>query len=382
MPRIKIFLSLMIIVLAVALVGGATMAWFTAQAVTPENTFEAGTVKIKAGWEEGIGKIITENWNPGDCNDFKVCLENEGSKSIRLRAKFEGKWVPGDQRMLVIYKDNTVQLISLDWNSFCKGCTGKEGYIAKGKLHLAHPGSASYFTGTFIHFDYLKNEGWLKLDIPYHLWCVDATHQISTGNHDPVFVYDPYCNPGWWKEVNIVQNDLRANIPWHRLDYIINNFAVGVDGFTMDNIQDAIWYFTNPSTSSNPSQGKYYYYDGSHKEISTKAKEIVDAVLANADLELGNVDLNPGNDWQEGTDGWWYYKGEIAGTFASEGGNPVKICFPFRLCLDGGSTGNEYQGASYHLYTLFEAVQASNNASDNEWGMSFDGTNWTIVTTN
>jgi predicted ribosomally synthesized peptide with SipW-like signal peptide len=371
MPRIKLFLSLMIIVLAVALVGGATLAWFTDSAETPTNSFEAGTVEIEAGWQEDVGKIITENWNPGDCTDFKVCLTNKGSKTIRVRAQFEGRWVPGDQRMLVIYTGQNIQLLALDWNSFCKGCTGKDGYIAEGVLNLSQ-WSTSYFKGVFTSFNFIKDPDWLLLNTPYSLWCVDTLTQISYGDHDPVFVYDPYCNSDWYDEE--ATQTRWAAIPWHRLDYIINNYFVGVDGVTKDDIQDAIWSFTNPGSS------KYQYKvsGGGQVTISDKAKEIVDDVYDNADLELGNVNFSLGDEWEEGDDGWWYYKGEIPGTFSNDG-IEQKICFDFKLCLDGATTGNDYQAASYHLYTLFEAIQASNEASDDQWKMAFDGTNWTPV---
>ncbi len=50
MLKIKTYLSLIIIVLAVALIGGATLAWFTAEAQTPVNEFTAGTVGVSAGY--------------------------------------------------------------------------------------------------------------------------------------------------------------------------------------------------------------------------------------------------------------------------------------------------------------------------------------------
>ncbi|MDZ4132418.1 MAG: TasA family protein, partial [Dethiobacteria bacterium] len=103
MPKIKIFMSLAIVILAVALIGGATLAWFTAATDPIENVFVAGTVDIEAGWQSGFVKLIEENWNPGDCSDLGLCVINEGTKAVKIRAKFDGFWTPGTQRMLVIY---------------------------------------------------------------------------------------------------------------------------------------------------------------------------------------------------------------------------------------------------------------------------------------
>jgi predicted ribosomally synthesized peptide with SipW-like signal peptide len=383
MPKLKAMLSLVVIVLAVALIGGATMAWFTAATDPLVNEFEAGTVKIDAGWKEGIGKIITKNWNPGDSTDFEVCVENIGSKKIRLRAQFNGRWVPGSQRMLVLYKNDKVQLLSMKWDSFCKGCTGTEGPIAYGQINIKHPGTNSYWNGRFISFDgtssadierFIKNADWIITNDTYQVWCVDKAITISQGNHD-MYIYDPTCNPNWHDEVDTQSN--WDQIPWYKLDYIINNYSHNIDGFTKDDMQDAIWSFTNPGDDK-------YFIDkdnnGLQIEISEKAKEIVDDVYANADLDPGNVDFELNSDWfYNDDDGWWYYKGEIDGTFTTTDNIPDRVCFPIKLKLDGASTGNDYQAASYHLFTVFEAIQASNQASDDQWQMSFDGNDWSQI---
>jgi len=51
--KTKIFMSMLVIALAAALVGGATMAWFTDEATNVGNTFTAGTVDIVA--HRGMG---------------------------------------------------------------------------------------------------------------------------------------------------------------------------------------------------------------------------------------------------------------------------------------------------------------------------------------
>lgn len=381
MPKIKLFISLGVIVMALALVGGATMAWFTSATDPIENVFTAGTVEIEAGYGGDFGKIITGNWNPGDCDQTEVCITNEGTKAVQIRAKFDGRWVPGSQRMLIIYKDGNTQLLSLDWDSFCLGCTGKEGYIAKGSLTISqHDGWPSYMKGIFNSFEEIKNEDWLQTNEDYYIWCVDSQTTINLTTHNDVYVYDPYCNSDWYKEDGVNAQDKWKNIPWYKLDYIINSYSVGEDDFTMDDIQDAIWSFTNPGNTV------YNYLDQNDNniEITVKAKEIVDDVLANSGLpeDTLNVTITT-SGWTKESDGWWYYNDEIPGTFTETDEEPRKICLAMEVCLDGATTGNLYQGASYHLYTQFQAIQASHDPdsdSDVSWDWSeFDEYNQSII---
>jgi predicted ribosomally synthesized peptide with SipW-like signal peptide len=77
-------------------------------------------------------------------------------------------------------------------------------------------------------------------------------------------------------------------------------------------------------------------------------------------------------------DGWWYYNGDDD-TYSTEIGDEgeeftinsisgvedledaEEIIIVARVCLDGPETGNDYQGATYTLKVLFQAIQASHN---------------------
>ncbi len=90
----KVILSLALIILAVAAVGGATMAWFTDSAKL-DNTFTAGTLVIEGsdywvGYDPGA---VWQNVNPGDCKDKSFTINNIGSKHALLRFKWTGEWV-------------------------------------------------------------------------------------------------------------------------------------------------------------------------------------------------------------------------------------------------------------------------------------------------
>gem|GEM_PF-3608995 len=60
----RIMVSITILTLMAVLIGGATMAWFTAQAEITDNVFQAGTLTIDAQetWAYESGPLT--NWNP------------------------------------------------------------------------------------------------------------------------------------------------------------------------------------------------------------------------------------------------------------------------------------------------------------------------------
>ena len=80
----RMMVSLLVIAMVAALIGGGTMAWFTAKADAPVNEFTAGTVMIDVGEEVVYGEDM-DNVNPGDC--FLKCIEvtNTGTKEMELR---------------------------------------------------------------------------------------------------------------------------------------------------------------------------------------------------------------------------------------------------------------------------------------------------------
>jgi len=75
----------MVIALVATVIGGASMAWFTAKTDLPAVEFTAGTVlvgaELKAAFEGGI-----ENVNPGDCYCVGWNITNDGTKCIQVRA--------------------------------------------------------------------------------------------------------------------------------------------------------------------------------------------------------------------------------------------------------------------------------------------------------
>ena len=85
----KLLIGLSVVAL-VALLAVGTWAWFTATAEPVTNTFKAGTVEIVLHDEFAEGGIT--NWNPGDCTDKVVYVENTGSKAAKVRVKLTAAW--------------------------------------------------------------------------------------------------------------------------------------------------------------------------------------------------------------------------------------------------------------------------------------------------
>lgn len=80
------------LLLAVLMVVGGTLAWFTAETGMASNNFKAGTLKVKL--VDCFNFCGAQNVNPGDCYDKDVYVYNYGTKRAFVRIKkdmaFEG----------------------------------------------------------------------------------------------------------------------------------------------------------------------------------------------------------------------------------------------------------------------------------------------------
>lgn len=78
--------------------------------------------------------------------------------------------------------------------------------------------------------------------------------------------------------------------------------------------------------------------------------------------DVGLVEVTAPDGWTF-HDGWYYYDDNPL----APGSDPFE--FTLKVCVDGPGTDNDYQGKSFKIDFTFEAVQASNNASGDEWGI-------------
>ncbi|NMD43670.1 MAG: hypothetical protein GYA86_10260 [Firmicutes bacterium] len=123
----KLLIGLSVVAL-VALLAVGTWAWFTATAEPVTNTFKAGTVEIVLHDEFAEGGIT--NWNPGDCTDKVVYVENTGSKKAYVRVKLTAGWYDEvGEELLNLSTNNVTYDIGEDW------WLGEDGwYYYKGVL--------------------------------------------------------------------------------------------------------------------------------------------------------------------------------------------------------------------------------------------------------
>lgn len=220
----RIIYSVLIILMTAATMGGATLAWFTAEAVIGENTFTAGTLTIEADENEGLLWEGPDNWNPGDCTEKEITLEVTGSKRAYIRAFITETWT----------------LLDVNGNPLA---------------------TVSYF----------------ERNAPNVKW------KLDNGDLD------------------------KDN--WPEWDY-------------------NMWQLIKDPNDAN--------------------KE------------------------------WWYYKGMLDPNVVD---GPKLITVLSEVCLDGPGTGNEYQGATYTLAINFEAIQVTNEAVNDVWGVEWnEGTGeWDLV---
>ncbi len=99
----KIFISLLYLMTAMAMVVGGTFAWFTDSKEVADAEFQAGTVKVSV--IERCNDIINGNWNPGDCNEVEFKFQNDGTKRIFIRFIPEVSWYEYDEEGNLVESD-------------------------------------------------------------------------------------------------------------------------------------------------------------------------------------------------------------------------------------------------------------------------------------
>jgi len=93
----RMLVSLLVIALAAAVIGGATMAWFTDEDASAPVTFTAGTLLIDIEKFDMVSNEINlDILNPGDEWEYEVDIVNEGTKNFIYKVVFCWKDILGN----------------------------------------------------------------------------------------------------------------------------------------------------------------------------------------------------------------------------------------------------------------------------------------------
>ncbi len=413
MPKTKMFISLAVIVMVVAMAGGVTMAWFTSSAAAPDNVFMAGTVDIEAdsivtteqeasigggnggewvlvdlypdevvssdqGTIPGGGSVKSARSNPDavltystgedDSNFFSLGYKMDTRSNTPGDPGVQEYWSGRGGEVVVRFGEEipaqggwVILVVEDTWGDWPD--ENARIYVSKDNTNWDYIGTANNQLGT----PQSKN----TLNIPNELEWFQYVKVVDLTN--------PYNTPGdtsledWWNHSNndafdvnaiMVQKLERQN--WNpgdcdKLKYVIRNTGSKNIRVRISEIKgewEFDWDYLWDNWQALGFDGQFglqevYNMDQFQDEV--RAMDVEPVVPEPCEESAG--------DWAY-DDGYWYYIGSEHDPVAPE--SELELCL--EVCLDGPDTSNIFQGASYVLSVSFEAVQSSNNAPYEEWG--------------
>jgi len=381
--RYKVLTSLTIIAATIALVGGATMAWFTDSVDVPEASFTAGTVEIRAGQ--------TVKADEGYSIDYREYLAEVAENPVRVVENFQGS-AGADGAGTVRDKRSVPNAVleyetgSAESNFFSLGFGGH--IIVKFQNPISNRDAVVVVEDTW--------------GLPYPL----ESAKVYVGDYD-----EEHEDKGEWHELGIATNkdkDVNQTVNFFMVDteedfeanYVkivdtsvaddFENIAdqSSVDGFDVN----AIMAINSPLFDEgnwNPGDNDiraYYVTNVGTKDIYVRAiisgewfefvkdeeedeGEWVEWTPQHDDPDIEAVSISVINeeDWDE-VDEYYYYKHRLDGTYGPRASPTAELILS--VDLDGPKTDNQYQGMRFVLSVEFEAIQSSNEASVDRWGWS------------
>ena len=322
----KALLTMFVLTLWLALVSGATMSFFTAQAEGGPIPFTTGTVEVHA---DAMSVGGGDNWTPANPLDIGWLLQNNGTKTAYLRAKIATKWLINSEGMgsetawagittvpnnhpdyaQPISKDkggdqgNVSRYFTVDPESLG---TGKTIAIAVGKPQDVI-GSATLSTeGSNLIIQLDLEDGWRvdedEVGYQAHLHIVDT--------------------------VDFPNNNGHMNYT-HTFDAAINRFVVPLVDIKFNPMFIAIHLGITKATSSGTVE-----LPGDINTIWTLTEP----------------------NWTLGGDGWWYYCGIV------QPGEVVPLSFQVTLTSLNLDDDMTLRGAEYTADLTVEAIQTTHGA--------------------
>lgn len=408
----NIFVSLFVLLLTLAMIAGGTMAWFTAEDEAGEAIFTAGTVDVQASnW--GIG---SQYYDPDSAtyvygveyqtgNLYEIDVENKHFNIIYETDKDEleggdqyspnGLAFDNDNRRLYfsIYEGSNSELWFYDFKQQklleagtedgvkIYGATFGNGYywyIDNGTDKLYKVGfdsdgkkSSSELVAA-ITGDYEKsfNFGDVVIDIKDNIIYGSTSR---SGDDKEFFKYN--LDTGIYTEVSTTDGinlqlafgsdgEIYGHNTWDKDWFQVDKDTgettkiTGLSGKSFNDLASGYVSVWNPGDSSNL---RYSITNTGSKDTNIRAK--LEGVWdeAGLDPDVVSVELCQGSDWVLNGD-YFYYN---ANDGVVPAGETIELCIA--VSLSGGSTGNDYQGKSFTITGMVEAIQASNNASSSKW---------------
>lgn len=317
MIRKSVLMGVLTITILGLIFAGVTLAYFTDEDKNPETVLVLGNVAIDISQED---VHIDTNSDFLACKNVKWIIENTGSKTAYLRAKVITNWEADEECSIdedaSAWAEGTRFTEQGNWAMYFK-------YNAQNEETLSVPLIASkhYNAGTVT----------VKKDVENN----ELTVSIST-------------NQGW------------------KLDFVKMHIGKSLDDFPINK-------------GGNPMIGQFDYHSGDLNSASSYQRSIplngdvnhdIYYIAVHAEVQgcISGCNNNGNNEpdysievisdgWTQrpDNDGWYYYKETVA---------PYEeIPFEVKVCLEQPWEGN------LDLSIETEAVQASNNAAEYEWGI-------------
>lgn len=355
--NLKVLTGVTGLALAVALVGGSTMAWFTDSKPVAGAAFTAGTVKISAG-----RTVVADSGDPSGKYYREIKVNPDGIVYHR------GEWsVPvSRQNPSAILNPST----SAQDGDMCS-LGGPGGYLIA-RLDCAE--------GALDQGDVLVVEDTWNGSQPAY---VETAEVWVSQDGDSWTDAGPISNR---TDPKGNYHDCLVSCPVSGVQFIkltdtTPETSKSTDGFDVDYlcgrqiVDETNW---NPGDTNKIA---YYVRNDGSKDISLRAKLTGKWVKKDggdaAGLSDSVITIPCPDGWTK--DGDYYYytgsdglKGTAGGETDEARGWPSAAEMNLNVTLSGPDTDNAYQGMTYQITPTFEAIQASHQASGGSGGWSWD----------
>ncbi len=108
---------------------GVTSAYFTDEATSAQNKFVTGTLKVSVDQSMQTINPVIENWAPGDIEEVRFDVVNEGSLPVNLRSFALGEWFDSSLSAEMVKVVKVEYWDGSAWQVIRQANAGIEGYV-------------------------------------------------------------------------------------------------------------------------------------------------------------------------------------------------------------------------------------------------------------